>query len=192
MNTNLAYQEDSRKEIINGEIVAMSPRPAWNHVSTAGNIYRIFANYLGKKRCTPIPDGLDLFLSEENRFVPDFMVVCDREKVKRDGVHGAPDLVVEVLSPSTAMNDRKYKKDIYAQYGVREYWIADPAGKSIEQYLLRDGGFTLHAVYTVYPDWMLKKMTAEECAAVVTHFRCSLYDDLDIFLDDIFDGLLPE
>jgi len=186
MDGNLAYQEERREELIGGKVVMMSPRPSVNHNHVASNIYRIFGNYLHRKKCTPFADGTDLYLTEDERYVPDFMVVCDPDKIKRNGVHGVPDLVVEVLSPSTAQNDRGYKKDVYARCGVWEYWIANPTDKSVEQYLLRDGQFVLNAVYTLYPDWMLEDMTVEERAAVVTHFKCSLFDDLDISLEDIF------
>lgn len=135
--------------------------------------------------------GTDLYLSEHDRFIPDMMIVCDRDKIKSDGVHGAPDLVVEVLSPSTTSRDRGYKKDLYARCGVREYWIVSPSEKSVEVYQLKDADLALYDVYSVYPDWMLKKMKEEERAAVVTQFQCSLYDDLDISLDDIFSGLVP-
>ena len=100
MSDNLAYQEERREELIGGKVVAMSPSPRWNHIAVSGNIYKIFANYLFGKKCTPVQDGFDLYLDDENHFVPDFMVVCDPDKIKDDGVHGAPDLVVEVLSPS--------------------------------------------------------------------------------------------
>lgn len=119
------------------------------------------------------------------------MTVCDRDKIKGDGIHGAPDLVVEVLSPSTTSRDRGYKKDLYARCGVREYWIVSPSEKSVEVYRLKDADLALYDVYSVYPDWMLKKMKEDERAAVVTRFKCSLYDDLEIALDDIFSGLLP-
>lgn len=186
MNNNLAYQEDFREEIINGAVTAMSPRPAWNHVSVAGNIYKIFANYLDGKRCTPIPDGLDLYLSEENRFVPDFMVVCDPDKIQSDGVHGAPDLVAEVLSSSTAKNDRGPKMDAYAASGVKEYWIVDTANRSVEVYLLSGERYMLHEVYAIHPDHVLAKMTEEERAAVPVEFQCSLFDDLAIQLKEVF------
>ena len=101
MNTNLAYQDEIWEELIDGKIVAMSPRPAWNHISVAGNIFGIFWTYLKGKPCAPIADGMDLYLSEKDHFIPDVMIVCDPDKIKSDGVHGAPDLVVEVLSPST-------------------------------------------------------------------------------------------
>lgn len=191
MNTNLAYQEEIWEELINGQVVAMSPRPRFNHNHIASNIYVIFRNYLRGRKCTPIMDGTDLYLTGKDRFVPDFMVVCDRDKIQEDGVHGAPDLVVEVLSPRTVMNDRKHKKAVYEQCGVKEYWIVSPAEKTVEQYFLEDGQFVLHAAYAVHPDYMLAKMTEEERSALVTHFQCSLFDDLDIRLEDIFYGLLP-
>lgn len=192
MNSNLAYQEEPREELIGGKVVAMSPRPAFNHNRVAENIDFMFRSFLKGKTCVPLGDGYDLFLSEDHHFIPDFMVVCDRDKIRRDGVHGAPDLVVEVLSPTTARNDKTVKKAAYAKSGVREYWIVDPEGKSIEIYLNQDGDFVLHDVHALIPDWMLAKMTVEELAEVVTQFRCSLYEDLEISIADVFNGLLPQ
>ncbi len=186
MDNNLAYQEERRVELIGGKVVMMSPRPSVNHNRVASNIFWLFENYLRKKKCTPFSDGTDLYLTEEDRFIPDVMIVCDPDKIKANGVHGAPDLVAEVLSPSTMWNDRTRKKDVYAQCGVREYWLVNPVDKSVEQYLLDNGQFVLHGVYAQHPDWQLQQMTDEERAAVVTRFRCSLFDDLDIPLEDIF------
>ena len=186
MSNNLAYQEDRRKELIGGKVVAMSPSPRWNHMAVSGNIFGIFRNYLKGKKCTPIQDGFDLYLDDDNQFVPDFMVVCDPDKIKPDGVHGAPDLVVEVLSPSTAKNDKTHKKDVYARCGVQEYWLVDPSGKTIEAYRLSGADLVLHDVYALHADWELAQMSEAEKAAVVTHFKCRLFDDLDISLEDIF------
>ena len=155
MSDNLAYQEERREELIGGNVVMMSPASA-EHVYTAGSIYNIFKNYLKGKNCIPFSDGLLVHLTDENKFVPDMMVVCDRSKIKSDGVHGAPDLVVEVLSPSTAKDDRTRKKEIYEACGVPEYWLVSPTDKSIEVYLLESGKYILHDVYTVRPDWVLK------------------------------------
>ena len=191
MNGNLAYlQNDVWEELIDGKVIAMSPRPTTDHYHVSFNIAYIFTTYLRGKRCTPFGDGVDLYLTEKDHFIPDGMVVCDTEKIKRDGVHGAPDLVVEVLSPSTAKHDRGRKKQVYEQCGVSEYWIVDPANKTLEQYLLQQGAFTLHEVYAIYPDYMLDKMTEEERAALPASFRCSLFEDLDIVLEDIFDRIL--
>lgn len=186
MSDNLAYQEEQREEFINGKVVAMSPRPSWNHNQVSSNIYYIFASYLRGKKCTPIADGMDLFLDKENQFVPDFMVVCDPDKIKPDGIHGAPDLVVEVLSPSTMRNDKTHKKEAYEKCGVREYWLVNPIDKSIEIYRMDRIEFVLHDIYALRPDWELAKMSEEERANLVTHFNCSLFDDLDISLEDIF------
>ena len=191
MSDNLAYQEEPWEELIDGEVVAMSPRPVFNHNHIAFNIAVMFQSYLRGKRCTVIPDGTDLYLTEKDRFVPDMMVVCDRDKIRRDGVHGAPDLVVEVLSPSTAKNDRLHKKAVYGSCGVREYWLVDPENRTIEQYLPQDGRLELNTVYVSYSEDALERMTEEERSAVETHFQCSLYDDFDIALDEIFSGLLP-
>lgn len=191
MNSNLAYQEEVWEELIGGEVVAMSPRPMYNHNHIAFNIAFMFRDYLRGKRCTVIPDGTDLYLTEEDRFVPDVMIVCDREKIQRNGVYGAPDLVVEVLSPSTAKNDRMHKKTVYGACGVREYWLVDPENRTIEQYLLQDGRLELNTVHVSYSEDMLKRMSEKERAEIITHFKCSLYDDFDIALDDIFSGLLP-
>lgn len=192
MDTNLAYQcEDyQRSELIDGKVMMMSPA-ATNHVLISNNISYLFTHYLKGKSCTPIADGVTVYLTEKDHFVPDFMVVCDRDKLKGDGVHGAPDLVVEVLSPSTVKRDRTHKKDVYGRCGVREYWLVSPADKTVEVYRNTGTELVLHDAYSVYPDWMLPRLTESERAAVVTQFKCGLFDDLDISLDDIFDGLLP-
>lgn len=65
------------------------------------------------------------------------MVVCNKDIIKKDGVHGVPDLIVEVISPSTAKKDKGYKKDLYETCGVKEYWLVDTDNRSIEVYLLK-------------------------------------------------------
>ena len=181
MNTNLAYAYDCREELINGKVVAMSPA-ASNHNRIAGDIYGIFWSYLRGKKCEPFGDGEAVYLTEVDHFIPDFMVVCDPDKVKSNGVHGAPDLVVEVLSPGTTKNDRGRKMDVYGQCGVREYWIVIPNEKTVEQYIQDNGRLVLHDVYFIPPDYTPEK----ELAEIAKEFQCSLFDDLDISLDDIF------
>ena len=186
MNTNLAYQEYQETELIGGKLVAMSPSPLVNHNRVSRNIFHIFNSYLKGRRCEPFSDGVDLYLTEDDRFIPDMMVVCDPDKIKPNGVHGAPDLVVEVLSPGTMRNDRTYKKDVYARCGVQEYWLVSPNEKSVEVYRLDGGEFLFYDIYAVHADWQLAQMSEEERAAVLTHFKCSLFDDLNISLKDIF------
>ena len=119
MDQNLAYQDERWEEMIAGKIVMIAPASV-HHVLVGGNIYRIFANHLHDRRCVPIGDGVLVYLTEEDHLVPDFMVVCDTEKTQTDGIYGAPNLILEILSPSTAKYDRGRKKDIYEKCGVRE------------------------------------------------------------------------
>lgn len=186
MSDDLAHQDEVREELIGGKVFLMSPGSAWNHNCVCSNISRLFGNYLHGKQCTPIADGMDLYLDEENRLVPDFMVVCDPDKIRWNGVHGAPDLAVEVLSPSTTRNDKTIKAEVYARCGVKEYWLVNPIDKSVEIYLPEDGKFVLREVYTLYPDWELERMSERERSELIMKFRCSLFDDLEISLEDIF------
>ena len=114
------------------------------------------------------------------------MVVCDRSKIQSNGVHGAPDLVVEILSPSTSARDRGYKKEVYEASGVPEYWIVNPVDRSIEVYLLANGRFSLEDVYMLPSE----QMREEEKPKLKTQLKCHLYDDLVLSLEDIFADLL--
>ncbi|MBQ9347857.1 MAG: Uma2 family endonuclease [Oscillibacter sp.] len=190
MNGNLAYKEELEEEIIGGRVVMMAS-PTLNHIFIAGNIHTLFNNYLKGKQCTPLPDGATLHVQKGERYKPDMMVVCDPSKLSGNGVYGAPDLVVEVLSPSTAHNDKGHKKDVYEAIGVREYWIVSAGDRSIEQYVLENGRFSLRSVFTLYPDYILADMTEEERAAVPTEFRCTLFDDLTVRLEDVFYRTTP-
>ena len=188
MSTNLAYQEVFRKELLDGRLTAMSPATT-RHNRIAENIYFIFRTYLNAKRCVPLGDGYDLYLTDQDRFIPDFMIVCDRDKIKAKGVYGAPDLVVEVLSPSTAKNDKWYKKNLYESSGVPEYWIVNPVDCSIEVYRLQDGGYVLDNLYTYYHRSELDDLTEAERANLVAEFQCHLFSGLNIPLEDIFGDL---
>ena len=116
------------------------------------------------------------------------MIVCDKDKIKHGGryVEGAPDFVVEILSPRTSRRDKGYKKDVYERCGVREYWIINPLARSIEQYVLENGAFTLGDVYYYYRPYELDDMTDEEKAELVTEFRCALFEDMVVRLADVF------
>lgn len=185
MNEAVRYDYELSEELINGEFIAMSPALT-NHNRVSGNIFLIFGSYLKDKSCSPFPDGEFVFLTETDHFVPDCMIVCDRDKIKWNGVHGAPDLVVEVLSPSTAARDRGYKKAVYEASGVPEYWIVNPMDRSVEVYLLTNGHFGLDDIYYMLPPEQME----EEKGKCKTQFKCHLYDDLIIHLEDIFHNLI--
>lgn len=177
---------DKYEERIGGETFRLAPGST-NHAITAGNIYYIFGEYLKEKDDNAFCFGLTVYLTDDDWFIPDVTVVCDRSKIREDGIHGAPDLVVEVLFSVTAKNDRGYKMNLYARHGVREYWLVDPENRTVEQYFLCDGRFCLGNLYALHRDWALETMTERQRGMVQTHFKCSLFDDLDIALEDIFD-----
>ncbi len=186
MNGNLAYQEEPREELLGGRIYMMSS-PTVNHSQIASNIYSAFRSYLKGKTCRPFNDGVDVYLTENDRVIPDAMIVCNKNIIRLDGIHGAPDLVVEVLSPGTAKNDRGYKKNLYETAGVKEYWIVDPISHSIEVYILANGKFVLDEVYALYPAGA--GVTDEEREETKKEIQVSLYNDFCISLEEIFKDL---
>lgn len=187
MDDNLAYQEEIWTETLNGKVVLMSPRPTVNHNRIAFNIACIFANWLDGKPCEAFADGTDVYLSEKDRVIPDVMIVCRKDIIKRNGIYGAPDLVVEVLSPGTEKRDRGYKKDLYEKYGVLEYWIVEPETQTIEVYLLKDKKFYLDEVYRIFPDYI--ELSTDEQGRYKNEVRVSLYEDFYIPLESIFRNL---
>lgn len=186
MNGNVAYQEEPREELLGGKIYMMSS-PSVNHNRVAGNIYHIFRNCLEGGKCEAFSDGVDVYLTENDRVIPDAMIVCKKDIIQMDGIHGAPDLVVEVLSPGTAKNDRGYKKNLYESTGVKEYWIVDPAMRSIEVYLLEDDRYCLKDFYGLFPDNV--GLTEREKAESKKEVPVSLYGGFSIPLEKVFQGL---
>ncbi len=144
----LAFEGDERMEIINGEIVMMSS-PLTIHQRMLGEIFKQLAVFLDGKPCEVFSAPLDVRLFEkagddpkdvDTVVQPDSLVVCDKNKIDTKGIKGAPDLVVEILSPSTYRHDCLVKLNIYQQAGVREYWIVDPETKTVKVFLLDDEG----------------------------------------------------
>ena len=146
----LAWEENERIEIINGEAVMMAP-PNRAHQEAVVELTAQLHEYLKGKRCKvyPAPFGVRLFEEDGDRpedvdtmVEPDISVVCDPSKLDDAGCKGAPDLVVEILSPSSLRHDRFTKFNLYQRAGVREYWIVDPASKSAQSFVLEDGHYT--------------------------------------------------
>ena len=134
----LALPDDIRVELIDGVFYDMSS-PINVHQLIAGEIHRVIATYLREKKatCMPFIAPADVQLDCDDRTIvqPDVFVVCDREKIPRARIFGAPDLVIEVLSPSTRKKDITIKTQKYMNAGVREYWIVDPVRKKVLVYL---------------------------------------------------------
>lgn len=189
MNSTSIYQDDHTIiEKINGQEVLMSPRPATRHSRAAGRIYGIFFQFLRKKRCEAFFEH-EVHLDDENVFVPDVLIICDKNKIKANWIDGVPDLVVEVLSPSTTINDRGIKKDVYERSGVKEYWIVDPSAKSIEVHYLKDGRLVLDHVYMIFPSEEWERMTEKQRAAARLSVKVSLYDDLLVDVREVFEDI---
>ncbi len=182
------FREKKWDELIDGKTVLMAPASI-NHNRIVRNIVVMLDRYInesGGGKCEVFTDGANVFLTEKNRFVPDVVVVCDPGKVKHDGIYGAPDLVVEVLSPSTAANDKNRKMKVYEKCGVREYWIVSSSEKIVEQYFLEDGILKLNYVYAVVPEFELRDISEEDKALLKTEFKCSLSDEAVFNVEEIF------
>jgi Uma2 family endonuclease len=136
--------EGERYEIIYGEAYAMSAPNAY-HQSILMELGRQFANYLTGKPCKvyPAPYDVRLFFEEDESddtvVQPDISVVCGAEKRGKEGCHGAPDFVAEILSPSNTAIEMQRKFELYREAGVREYWVLDPEQKTIYVYVLDKG-----------------------------------------------------
>lgn len=187
--SNLALIEEyERWELIAGREYCMSPRPAIRHDRIQSNIMMIFKSYLRHKRCEAFGE-VDVWLDEDNHYVPDAMIVCNPDIVGEQHIEGAPDLVVEILSPRTYQRDWTIKKDVYAKYGVREYWIVDPNTKVVAVHVLKEGKYELIGSYHPYTEADLAEMNDKDRAEAETQLRLkvSLYDDLIIEAADIFE-----
>ncbi|MBQ7535401.1 MAG: Uma2 family endonuclease [Stomatobaculum sp.] len=129
-----ALPDDVRMELIDGVFYDMG-QPIGPHQVMIGEIHGILRECIRKHQmpCIAMPSPTGVQLDRDDRTVvqPDVLVLCDREKLKREVVFGAPDLVVEVLSPSTARKDKTLKLQKYSTAGVREYWIVDLKRKAV-------------------------------------------------------------
>ena len=133
----LLLPDDRRVELIDGVFYDMAS-PTTIHQSIAGFLYTNFLDYVMKNKgpCYPFIAPVDVQLDSDDKTViqPDVLIVCDRSKYRNGRVFGAPDLVVEVLSPSSKKKDMQIKLSKYYDAGVREYWIVDPEKKILVQY----------------------------------------------------------
>ena len=136
----LTWPDDERCEVIDGRAYDMSPSPTPRHQTIAGNFYFIIREKLKGNPCKVFMAPLDVYFDDYNFVQPDVMVVCDENKI-RDRIYGAPDLIIEVLSPSTAIRDKREKKALYEKFKVREYIVVDPEGMVVEKNCLISGRY---------------------------------------------------
>ena len=142
------WDDDERWELIDGVPYVMSA-PSPRHQELLGNLHGQLWSFLKGKQCKVYMAPFDVRLNADkfdNTVVqPDIVIVCDREKIDKAGCAGAPDMVVEILSPSTSRYDRTLKFNTYLKSGIREYWVIDPATKTLAVHILKDGNYISHA-----------------------------------------------
>jgi len=133
----LELPEDSHQyQVINGELV-MAPAPYTIHQGVSANIFDALKSFMKETRIGKVLYApVDVVLSETNVFQPDILFVANENSkiISEKNITGAPDLVIEILSPSTGYYDLTEKKEIYAEFGVKEYWIVDPKKQWVEIY----------------------------------------------------------
>ena len=144
-------KEGERFELIFGEAFAMSA-PDARHQEILGDIFNQLYNFLRGKPCKvyPAPYDVRLFYEEDESddtvVQPDISVVCDEKKRGKEGCRGAPDMVVEILSPSNTAIEMNRKLKLYREAKVREYWVVDPESNEVSVYHLEESPF----LYDVY------------------------------------------
>lgn len=161
----LGIDDGNRYELIDGQLYLMSS-PTTQHQEIVGAIYAQLYSYLIGKKCKVFVSPLDVCLSgvrnpkkEYNVLEPDVMVVCDESKISDKGIEGAPDIIVEVISPSSRKHDTFVKFNLYQYYGVKEYWIIDSEAEVIYQYILNEKNiYTLPKTYEITEDVKVNRL----------------------------------
>ena len=143
----LTWRLDGAVELIKGKIMAMSPAPNLKHQRISRNILRPIDNYLRHKTCEVFhaPFDVKLYNSKNSQLAdldvftvvqPDLCVICEPEKLSEQGCNGAPDWIIEVLSPGNTKKEMRLKYDLYQENGVTEYWLVYPYEQAVYQFVL--------------------------------------------------------
>jgi len=172
----MSWPDDEYWELIDGIAYQMTP-PTSKHQRISTTLLGEFYLYLKDKTCEIFhqPFGVRLPLDNEpdeyikNALLPDIVIVCDKKKIDNAGCRGAPDLIIEIISPSTKKRDMKEKRNLYEKAGVKEYWIVDPYNNTVQVYLLQNNEYRKPDIYT------------EE-----DKIKVSIFPDLEIDLTIIF------
>jgi len=161
------WDTEERYELIDGVPYMMSPAPNPIHQKILAELFTAFSIYLAGKKCIALPAPVDVRLNadagDDTVVQPDILIVCDRGKIDKYGVKGAPDLVVEILSRSSRAYDNYLKLNRYLKAGVRECWIVDPEENIVRVYQKNDSGKTIMGEYTeqdtvpvgIFPDLLI-------------------------------------
>ncbi|MEI6208309.1 MAG: Uma2 family endonuclease [Desulfuromonadales bacterium] len=175
----LTWSDDERRELIDGVSYSMSPAPGTRHQRISRSLSLQIGNFLQDKSCELFVAPFDVRLPERHGLTddkvdtvvqPDLLVVCDKTGLDERGYTGAPELVIEILSQSSAARDIKIKFDLYQRFGVREYWIIHPAEQTLLVYKIAEDG--LYGAADRY--------SSDDTVSV------PLFGDLAIHLKDVF------
>ncbi|KJS20862.1 MAG: hypothetical protein VR72_14045 [Clostridiaceae bacterium BRH_c20a] len=152
----LNWDGEERWELIDGEPILMTPSPSRLHQKILGFIFNHLYNYLQDKNCEVYSAPFDVRFAEESVNLeeidtvvqPDISVICDKNKLDDRGCKGAPDLIIEIVSPTSVSTDYIKKLNLYCKYKVKEYWIVDPKEKTVMVYkLLADNDYGKPKIY---------------------------------------------
>ena len=143
------WPEEARYELIDGIAYAMSPAPSIAHQEMVGSLFRQIADQLDGSGCRPFIAPVDVRLPAhdeaddrvETVVQPDILVVCDPQKIDTRGIRGAPDWIIEILSPATAGHDQILKRALYERHGVREFWLVHPTDRVLTIYRVTPSGY---------------------------------------------------
>lgn len=190
MSEVLSY-DDYKKEIINGKVYYMSPGTSI-HVRVISRLAYEFQHFLRtkKRECEVLTEGLEVYLNADNSeefVIPDISVVCDKSRFIRRGYQGPPELIVEVMSASTAKKDKGVKFSLYEKSGVKEYWIVDTKSKLIDEYILNNDKYVLKDTITLIEESEMNRMTKEEKEMYSPIIESFVFEGLKIDLNEIFD-----
>jgi Uma2 family endonuclease len=153
----LKWAFDERLELIKGKIFKMGPAPGSGHQSISGAVFYELYSYLKGQPCKVFAAPFDVRLirrSIDDKDIitvvqPDICVICDPKKIDTKGGIGAPDIVVEILSPGNNKKELRNKYEVYEEAGVLEYWIIYPVEKTLLKYTLVDGRFQTSRPLTI-------------------------------------------
>ncbi|SFA53522.1 Endonuclease, Uma2 family (restriction endonuclease fold) [Pedobacter suwonensis] len=170
-----------RVELIAGKIFKMSPAPSRAHQEVAGRIFLKIGNFLKGKQCKIYSAPFDVRFPKESKadknvytvLQPDICVICDKSKLDARGCIGAPDLVVEILSPGNTKTELLHKYRIYEEFGVKEYWVVSHGDQSILIYTLNEMG----------------KFEPSKIFALSEKITSTVLPGFELALDDIFEDV---
>ena len=156
------WPEDERWQIIDGQAYCMTAAPNIRHQKITGNLYVSIREKLKGKPCVPFIAPTDVVFDDYNIVQPDVLVVCDKSKITDANIQGAPDLVIEVISPSNSFMDKKLKLELYERFAVPEYLLVDPVGDLVERYHLVDGKYGRAEIVPWYEKLLLLSLPGIE------------------------------